>query len=120
MDLTATILAAAGAAPPAGRRLDGIDVLPILARTRPPLERTFFWRAQRTERPQRAVRKGNWKYLEDGAEAPILFLFDLEHDAGERRNLWYERPALAGELRGLLDRWQAEVTPAAGPGAGRR
>ena len=34
MDLTATILAAAGAKPPESRKLDGIDLIPILNGTK--------------------------------------------------------------------------------------
>jgi arylsulfatase A-like enzyme len=90
-----------------------VDLLPIFAGVQPEA-RTFFWTAGGPERPQRAVRRGKWKYLEDGAAAPVQFLFDLELDVSERRNLWYEHPQIAAELRGLLDRWQEEVVPAAG------
>ena len=40
MDLTATILGAAGTAPT--RELDGIDLLPILKGSTQPVDRTFF------------------------------------------------------------------------------
>jgi arylsulfatase A-like enzyme len=41
MDLTASMLAAAGATVPAGTRLEGIDLLPILAGRAPETERTL-------------------------------------------------------------------------------
>src|SRR6476659_2325265 len=58
MDLTATFLAAAGASPPSGRYLDGINLLPILTGQQPPQERTFYWRVNRSLRQQKAIRHG--------------------------------------------------------------
>jgi arylsulfatase A-like enzyme len=43
MDLTASILDVAGAAVPAGYKLDGIDILPILSGRSPIIERQIFW-----------------------------------------------------------------------------
>src|SRR5207244_9209723 len=81
---------------------------------RPPVERTFFWKADGGDRRQRVVRKGKWKYLEYGADAPIHFLFDLDEDVADRRNLWYEHLEIAAELEKLLERWEKEVKPAGG------
>jgi arylsulfatase A-like enzyme len=106
MDLTASILAAAGARPPAGRTLDGMDVLPILAGHAAPAERTFFWRVDRKERRQKAVRKGRWKYVLD-AESELLF--DVVADPAEREDLAYGYPAVLAELRGLLKAWEDEM-----------
>ena len=85
MDLTATILAAAGTPPPAGRTLDGDGPAadPAAARRRR-VERTLFWRIDRADRQQKAVRQGKWKYVQDGG---IELLFDLEADVGERHDL---------------------------------
>jgi arylsulfatase A-like enzyme len=106
MDLTASILAAAGARPPVGRTLDGMDVLPILAGEMAPAERTFFWRVDRKERQQKAVRKGRFKYVLDG-ESELLF--DVAADPGERNDLAYDQPAPVAELRALLKAWEAEI-----------
>jgi arylsulfatase A-like enzyme len=106
MDLTASILAAAGARPPVGRPLDGMDVLPILAGEMAPAERTFFWRVDRKERQQKALRKGRFKYVLDG-ESELLF--DVAADPGERNDLAYDQPAPVGELRALLKAWEAEI-----------
>lgn len=106
MDLTASILAAAGARPPEGRMLDGMDVLPILAGNAAPAERTFFWRVDRKERRQKAVRKGRWKYVLD-AESELLF--DVADDPGERDDLAHRHPAVLAELRGLLKAWEDEI-----------
>ena len=106
MDLTATILAAAGAKPPADRKLDGIDLLPILTGKQKEVERTFCWRIDRTDRKQKAVRHGNWKYVKDGM---IELLFDLENDIGERRNLLYRHPEIVARLRQLHADWEADL-----------
>ncbi|MGH6631173.1 MAG: sulfatase-like hydrolase/transferase, partial [Burkholderiales bacterium] len=75
MDLTATILAATNTKPE--RQLDGINLLPLLQGKQAPRERTFFWRIERTERRQKAVRQGKWKYVWDGDNSHEL-LFDLD------------------------------------------
>ena len=84
MDLTATFLAAAGAEPAADRPLDGINLLPILLGEQPPRERTFCWRVNRSNRQQKAIRHGDWKYVQDAA---VEMLFNLKDDIGERRDL---------------------------------
>lgn len=106
MDWTATILAATNTTPPAGRQLDGINLLPMLQGRATQVERTLFWRITRDERKQKAVRRGKWKLLRDGN---IELLFDLEKDAGERHDVGYENQNVLKELRGLLAGWDAEM-----------
>lgn len=109
MDLTATILAAAGVQSPKAARLDGINLLPILSGDAPEVERQFFWRLDHSGRAQKAVRKGKWKYVLDEWNQ---LLFDLEADPSERRDLSYRHPSIRKELRGLLDQWEAEMEQA--------
>jgi len=107
MDLTASVLAAAGVKPP--RPLDGIDVLPLVARgSRRP--RTVFWRQRRGQRTWWAVRQGAWKYVRrrDG-QRQQEFLFHLEHDPGEAWNRLHQRPEVATRLRRLLAEWERRV-----------
>ena len=122
MDLSATILAAAGTEPPEGRTLDGINLLPILKGEEPLQDRTLFWRMPMLGpctpsysnfecMLQKAARKGNWKYVLDGYEK-LELLFDLENDPGEQRTLAYEHPEIVRELRHLVERWKQEVAPA--------
>jgi arylsulfatase A len=106
MDLTATILAATKTAVPAGPAPDGIDLVPLIATTKPALERTLFWRIAVPTRQQRAVRKGHWKLLVDGDD---LLLFDLRADLGERRDLAAQRPEVVRQLRGMLAAWEKDV-----------
>jgi arylsulfatase A-like enzyme len=105
MDLTVTILAAAGVEPPA--MLDGENLLPTAEGKQPPLQRTLFWRLDHSGRQQKAVRRGQWKYLVDIWNE---MLFDLEADRGERRNLLYAYPDVAVELRRALDAWEASLS----------
>jgi arylsulfatase A-like enzyme len=104
-DLTATILAATGTSVPANRPMDGIDLLPIVSSGKT-VERPLYWRIDRQDRRQRAMRLGRWKYLRDGA---IDLLFDLEADPGERNSLGYSEPARMADLRARLARWEEEM-----------
>lgn len=106
MDWTATILAATGTAPPAGRQLDGLNLLPALQGRASRIARTFFWRVVRDMRKQKAVRRGKWKMLRDGG---IDLLFDLEKDASERYDVGYQNLDVLRQMRDLLRAWEADM-----------
>lgn len=119
MDLTASILAAAGAKAPASYRPEGIDLIGPLQRGAT-VERTLFWRMPvppGTPQPpgvpagtplltQRAVRRGNWKYVDDRGQ---YFLFDLSKDPGERHDLAHSHRSLVNELRALVAKWEEDI-----------
>jgi arylsulfatase A-like enzyme len=105
MDLGASILAATGAAVPAGARLEGVNLLPVIEGRVPIMERTLFWRVNGAL-TQAAVRSGDWKLLVDGI---VPMVFNVRDDLGERTNLIRERPDIAARLRPLLAAWQADV-----------
>ncbi len=100
MDVTPTLLAAAGLVP--DQSMDCVNLLnPV-----PAGERTLLWRIDLPTvredwlaRAQRAVRRGRWKYLWDGG---FEFLFDIETDPGERNNLGFRNPELVEEFRALV------------------
>jgi hypothetical protein len=106
MDITASILAAAGAHTPPGYHPDGIDILPILRGKAPLVERRLFWRWARPDRQQRAARFGQWKLLVDGSH---LLLFDLGNDPGERADVAARHPDVVATLKRLLADWEADV-----------
>jgi arylsulfatase A-like enzyme len=113
MDLTATILAAAGVTVPPAARPDGIDLMPIVDGRAGVVERTLFFRNVLPARTQRAVRQGDWKLVVDG---PNTMVFNVRADLGERTDLARTRPDLARRLRPLLAAWEAEVDrPSAAP-----
>ena len=102
MDLTASMLAAAGATVPPETKLEGIDLFPVLEKKTAAIDRTLFWRSAQ----QRAVRSGDWKLVIDLGR-PMLF--NLRNDAGERTNMIGERPDIARRLRPLLEAWAQDV-----------
>jgi arylsulfatase A-like enzyme len=106
MDLTATFLAAAGAKPANDRPLDGINLLPILTGDQPPIERTFCWRVNRSNRQMKAIRRGDWKFVQDAA---VEMLFNLKSDIGERRDLAFRHPEILADLKDRLKAWDAEM-----------
>ena len=109
-DLTASILAAAGAKPRPDRPLDGVDILGQIAAGEKPLPRTLFWRARRADRTWKAVRNKNDKYLlrQDGDQLEES-LFDLVKDPGEKENLLQSQPDVARALKQKLADWEAEM-----------
>jgi arylsulfatase A-like enzyme len=105
MDLTATFLAIAGRNRP-DLQLEGIDLRPTLTEGRT-TERTLFWRVYRPpDSRQRAVRQGDYKFIEDGG---LRLLFDLRRDPGERHDLAGQDPARVKAMRSRLDAWEQDV-----------
>jgi arylsulfatase A-like enzyme len=116
MDLTATILAATRSPVPANARLEGIDLLPVLERRSPAVDRTLFWRIDTPARQQRAVRQGAWKLLVD---ADDLLLYNLRDDIGERNDLAARRPDIVRKLLPLIKAWEGDVDAEAKSLSGR-
>lgn len=108
MDLTRTILGAAGAQIPADARLEGIDLLPILRGASSDVERTLFWRNPLAGHRQHAVRSGDWKLLLDGG-AGVQLLFNVREDAGERHDLAAVHPGRVQKLKAAIDAWEKDV-----------
>jgi arylsulfatase A-like enzyme len=107
MDLTKTILSAAGATVPPEAGLEGVDLLPLLRTGAAPQSRTLFWRVDVAGINQRAVRDGNWKLLLEGSVREMLF--DVSKDLGERDDLAAAHPAIARRLHQQLLAWEKDV-----------
>ena len=107
LDVVPTLIAAAGAALPADRAYDGVDLAPYWSGTRvgPPHEQ-LFWRAGRSS----AVRAGDLKLVRHGTRVE---LFDLASDPAEQRDLAATRPEAVGRLRTLYDAWEDGMQPPA-------
>jgi arylsulfatase A-like enzyme len=106
MDITATVLAATGTRPPEGRTMEGIDLTPIVSGRKPEEERTFFWRIDRADRKQKAVRRKNFKYIRDGS---IEMVMDIAKDPAERHDIAPQHPELLTELRQAMKNWERDV-----------
>ncbi len=107
MDLTASFVAAAGARPPAGFPMDGVNLMPLIQGQVQTPNRTFCWRIARSNRQMRAIRFGKWKYIDDGGTMDLLF--DLEADISEHRNLYYQHPEIVEDLKARLVAWEKEM-----------
>ena len=107
MDLHATFLAAAGVTTAPPKPLDGINLLPLLTGESKPVERTFYWRIDRSNRKQRAIRQGPWKYINDGNSMDLLF--NLDSDISERTDLGYQHPGILMNLKEKLKAWESEI-----------
>ena len=112
MDLTASILAAAGVQPPSRDRPEGVDLIALLQKGTI-VERTLYWRmppppgaTATLPATQRALRRGDWKYIDDRGQ---YFLFDLRTDPGERHDLAQQHSDRIRELRSLIAKWEADV-----------
>ncbi|MCA1605646.1 MAG: sulfatase-like hydrolase/transferase, partial [Acidobacteria bacterium] len=67
-------------------------------------DRTFFWRNSN----QDAVRRGRWKYFNDGTRE---YLFDLSIDQREQANFREQNPGMFNQLRNEFQKWQSQVLP---------
>jgi arylsulfatase A-like enzyme len=114
MDLTATFLALAGVNRP-DLKLEGIDLMPSLARGER-TERTLYWRVVRPDVKQRAVRQGDFKFVEDGG---LRLLFNVRTDPGERGDLAARDPARVKAMRALVTAWEKDVDDEAKAGASK-
>lgn len=105
MDWAATMFDIGKATANPDFKLDGISLLPTLKREREDFDRTFYWRTfQRLK--QKAVREGKWKYLQDDSGE---YLFNLEQDPTEKKNLKSERPDIFQKLKAQFAAWEKTV-----------
>lgn len=113
LDLTASILRAAGIQRPSGEdALDGIDILGSVARNEPVKKRPLFFRARRADRTWRAIRYGDLKYLTfRDSKRYDEYLFDLKADPSEKNNLFAARQSDATRLRERLVKWEKRMQP---------
>lgn len=108
MDIAATVLNAASVES-ASLDLDGLD---LVGNQTPDERRTFFWRINLGDFGQAAVRRDNWKLLVHRFSVfinPTVYLYDLETDPGESKDLYHQRQELADSLHRELIEWEASV-----------
>jgi len=104
MDLFHTFAAAAGAAVPSDRKLDGVDLLPyITGQAEGVPHQTLFWR----EGHHQSVQHQGWKMISAGRPNK-RWLFNLAQDPTEQHNLAAENPAQLAVMEALLTAHNAE------------
>ena len=98
MDFFPTFLAAAGAKPPAGLKLDGFNILPVLEGKEPSPRTECFYQ----DKDEKAARVGPWKWVETHKGGG---LFNLKEDLGEKHDLSAGKPR---ELA-MVEAWRKEM-----------
>ncbi|GAC13807.1 sulfatase family protein [Aliiglaciecola lipolytica] len=105
MDILPTVAFLAGADVPTDRVIDGKNIWPILAAEKDaesPHDAFYYYSRNTLE----AVRKGTWKLAIKG-KSPGLY--NLQNDPAERIDLSTEHPQKVAELKGLMERFEAEL-----------
>jgi arylsulfatase A-like enzyme len=105
MDWSATILGVSQTAADPSFPLDGVNLIPLISNNII-IKRTFFWRiSERND--QKAMRYGKWKYLRD--EKGMEYLFDLEADPQEKKNMKNVNNKMLKLLQNKYSAWEATV-----------
>ena len=84
--------------------LDGLDLMPLIAGDTTGFDtRAQYWRFYF----QRAIRLGNWKYMQAGIERE--YLFDMTKAEPESVNYINDYPEIAADLRNRYWQWAAQM-----------
>lgn len=110
-DIFPTLLDLAGIPLRPELHCDGVSLLPLLEGRASQMyeERPIFWHyphyGNQGGTPAASVRRGDWKliWFFENSQAE---LYNLRTDAGERRDMLNQEPAIASELKSLLFHWQ--------------
>jgi arylsulfatase A-like enzyme len=105
LELFPTLAAVAGGKTPAGVKLDGFDLLPILRGEKKSPRTEMFWE----RRSERAARVGNWKWVSTPKGGG---LFDLSRDLGEKNDLSGVQPEIAAKLKQSFEAWRQQMEAA--------
>ncbi len=113
MDFLPTFAALAEAELPAGRKIDGGNIAPILrgmAGARTPYEKFFYYRGMAL----RAVRSGDWKLHASGE------LYNLDRDIGEQEDVSAANLDVVKRLEAYLEEGRRDLGDGERAGAGVR
>ena len=105
LDIFSTIAALAKADLPTDRSFDGVNLFPFLSNSTSAPHELLFWRSGYSK----AVCKGDWKLYvneKDGRN----YLFNLNDDIAEKRDLSKTRPDKLNELMKVLEQWEKTQT----------
>jgi arylsulfatase A-like enzyme len=105
LEILPTLLNLVGVQQPGDLKLDGYDMLPVLARGESSPRSEMFWQ----RRGDKAARVGHWKWVESDHGGG---LFDLSRDVGEQNDLSDTNPQKRREMQLHFARWRAEMDAA--------
>ncbi|VGO13205.1 Arylsulfatase [Pontiella desulfatans] len=118
MDLLPTFAKLAGAEIPTDRVIDGKDIFPVLTGgAESPHEAFFYYKGN----DLKAVRSGQWKLhlgkakgngkgsRGKGSSSPMMALYDLDADMGEKQNVLASHPEVAERLLRCAETFQEEL-----------
>lgn len=111
LDLYTTIASAASVSLPEDRIYDGVDLLPLLEDPELDAHDFLYWRTDFN----RAIRSKRWKLVWNTRDKQD-FLYDMEENLLERKNLAAEYPDVVRELKEQYERWNSEMIPPSWPG----
>ncbi|MCP5522100.1 MAG: sulfatase [Verrucomicrobiales bacterium] len=103
IDILPTFVKLGGGTVPSDRKIDGVDIWPVLAGdpgAGSPHEVFYYYRGLKLE----AVRQGSWKLRLEPGE-----LYHLDRDIGESDNLASAFPAVVQELRDVANRMKDDL-----------
>ena len=111
-DFYPTICEMAGVPGRPNGRIDGLSLVPHLAKGKPIRRDTLYWHyphySGQGGRPSGSIRCGDWKLIEHFEDGKIE-LFELKADISEKDDLAGKRPARANELHEKLIAWRKSV-----------
>lgn len=105
LDIAKTALGLAGMSKEKLEQYDGEELMGVMTQQAPINkinERAIYWRFY----GQRAIRKGDWKYLQAGIERE--YLFNLADDPEEKINLINDFENKAAELKSEYEAWDRD------------
>ena len=88
---------------------DGISFLPTLLNTGDQQNHEYLYWEFHEKGGRQAIRKDNWKLVKYNVqESPEYFLFDLDLDPSETKNLSEVKPEKLNELKQILENSRTE------------
>lgn len=109
VDFLPTFADLAGIELPAEQVFDGISLVKLLEGSALDPDRAIFWHypVYHHDEPASVVRKGKWKLIHNLVNDQ-RFLYNLENDIGETRDLSQAEPEIANQLYQLLEEWRID------------
>ncbi len=107
VDFYPTFLELAGGMKPKKQVLDGFSLIPALTQNKFDPEREIFthYPVYHHEQPMSAVRKANWKLVENLVTGEFV-LYNLKYDVNDMTDLKYSFPEKFQEMQRVLKQWQ--------------